>query len=348
MSKVYTQQELIQYVDILKITIPRMNNLGIPLTPENYAVWYEYSRGTIIELNQTIDDYLNQGKTFTREINEALYQDYIGDSSSDAIEEIQAATKVIIEDLMQRMQQMTSGNSRFSSTLDECKTILQGKPNIKQITSVVDKVIQETEIVTETNQEILHKLSAMEKEVSILQTNIRDLTEASLTDQLTQIPNRRAFEKKFESLFHDYRTNNSIFSLLIVDIDHFKKFNDTHGHVIGDKVLSYVAKCLHKSTCGQGMAARMGGEEFSLLLPDNDTDKAVLFADKVREYISSRKLTSDLTNKDIGNITVSIGVSTCRQDDVLEALIERADKALYLAKDSGRNQVCSEEQLASQ
>ncbi|MCW9016281.1 MAG: GGDEF domain-containing protein, partial [Kangiellaceae bacterium] len=337
----------IQYVDILKITIPRMNNLGIPLTPENYAVWYEYSRGTIIKLNKIIDDYLNEGKTFTREINDQLYREYIGETSSEAIEEIQAATKVIIEDLMQRMQQMTSGNSRFSSTLDECKGILQGKPDIKQLTSIIDKVIEETEVVTATNREILDNLAAMEKEVSTLQSNIQELTEASLTDQLTQIPNRRAFEKKLDSLFNDYHTKESVFSLLLVDIDHFKKFNDTHGHIVGDKVLSYVAKCLQKSTGDQGMAARMGGEEFSLLLPESDTEKAVLFADKVREYISSRKLTSDLTNKDIGSITVSIGVSTCKQDDELEGLIERADKALYLAKDSGRNKVCSEEQLAN-
>ena len=343
MSKLYSQEELIKYVDVLKITVPRMNKLSIPLTPENYAVWYEYSQGSNLALNAEIDNYLNDGVAFSEEVNTSLYKDHISIKTSEELSNAQSSTKVFIQQLIQKMQNMSVGSNRFGSALNECKQLLQGEPDVVQLTGIVSQVLQETEVISQSNQEMLGSLKTMEKEVEQLRAGVESLTETAYTDQLTNIANRRAFDQKIEALFEEIET--SCFSLLLMDIDHFKAFNDTHGHAVGDKVLIYVANLLKKGVVGKGLAARYGGEEFVVLLPEFDNSMAVEMAESLRMIISERNLTSAKTKEKMGNITISVGVATATKDDNSKSLTERADKAMYSAKSDGRNRVANESDL---
>lgn len=157
------------------------------------------------------------------------------------------------------------------------------------------------------------------------------------TDGLTGLNNHRTFQERLEVEIARAKRFNHRLSLLIIDIDYFKKFNDNFGHRVGDEVLRRVACLLAESTRNIDFAARYGGEEFVLILPETAIEGAVLTAERIREVIARRKM--NVNGKDL-SVTVSIGVASFPEDaDYREMLIERADNALYSAKKSGRNKV---------
>jgi diguanylate cyclase len=163
-----------------------------------------------------------------------------------------------------------------------------------------------------------------------------------MTDGLTGIANRKAFDEKLRQEAMASMENGKPLSLLLLDIDHFKKFNDNHGHQVGDQVLRLMAETLELNIKGQDFAARYGGEEFAIILPQTTLDSAKQAANMLRHNVETHNIVNKSNQNKVGRITVSIGVATFRFGEPLARLIERSDEALYLAKSRGRNQVASE------
>ncbi|MDD5717043.1 MAG: diguanylate cyclase [Sulfuricurvum sp.] len=156
----------------------------------------------------------------------------------------------------------------------------------------------------------------------------------SITDPLTKLFNRRKFDEVFEQMIMRQHWNkDASFSLIMIDIDHFKRLNDTYGHQVGDKVLMETAQVLTQTVRTGDVLARWGGEEFACLLPDVNVEKALHVAQKLRSAIEM------LDIPEAGVITASLGVSLYKIGDTEESLIQRADTALYRAKENGRNRV---------
>ncbi len=127
------------------------------------------------------------------------------------------------------------------------------------------------------------------------------------------------------------------------EIDHFKQFNDTHGHTVGDRVLKYVTSVMIGGIKGDDMLARYGGEEFVVLLPNTNYEDAIAVGNHIREKVSNNKLVdNNAQQKVLGYVTVSIDVAAINEKDNLDSIVERADKALHLAKERGRNMVNGE------
>ncbi|WP_167336672.1 GGDEF domain-containing protein [Paenibacillus camerounensis] len=158
------------------------------------------------------------------------------------------------------------------------------------------------------------------------------LAELSTTDKLTGLKNRRYFEEMLSEQLKLFRETGEPFSLLIIDIDHFKRINDTSGHQTGDYVLEKLGSLLRFHSREKDTAARYGGEEFVLILPDMAADEARLVAENLR-------LETQLAVWDTASLTVSIGIATSVDGDTGETLLHRADKALYASKEGGRNRV---------
>jgi len=185
------------------------------------------------------------------------------------------------------------------------------------------------------------KSSYNEKDFLVTLTDITKIKERELQisnkafyDSLTGVYNRNKFDELVAiELKRDKRYNNSL-SIAIVDIDHFKIFNDTYGHLIGDEVLIMIADYLNTNVRDTDVFARWGGEEFVILFPQTTKEKAQLVCEKLRVGISC------LEHKIAGNVTASFGVTQYKENDVLSTLFKRADDSLYKAKESGRNRVC--------
>lgn len=164
----------------------------------------------------------------------------------------------------------------------------------------------------------------------------RKLEVMASTDKLTGAANRQVFEEYFHQALDKANLSQTPISVLLVDIDHFKKVNDSYGHSIGDLVLKTVTNLLRSQLKQQDILCRWGGEEFLVLLPEMDLSHAAELAERFRDSISQREL--KVNGVHIA-ITVSIGVAEYQKLEPAEDLIKRADLALYQAKEAGRNQV---------
>jgi len=338
--------QLERTTNLLRETIPIMSKLKIPLTPENYHVWYKYTAGDNLELNKTIDELLENGTEFTSKVNRELHKTHVFQAPEKSLKSSQQDVQKLVATLFEKINGMTRSTRSFSSTLEEYNNVLQADPDIDTLTDLITNLIDATDSALESNQTMEAMLESMNEEVASLRGNLQTLNVEAFTDKLTAIPNRRAFDQRIDELFDSYQNEEQIFSLLLIDIDHFKQFNDTHGHAVGDRVLKYVASVMKGDIKGNDMLARYGGEEFAVLLPSTNYDGAISVGNSLREKISGIKLVdSNDQDKSLGYVTVSIGVAVITNHDDADSIAERADKALYLAKEKGRNLVMGEQDL---
>jgi diguanylate cyclase len=187
------------------------------------------------------------------------------------------------------------------------------------------------------------RLNSMAGEVDTLRKELEQIREESMTDGLTGIGNRKAFDASLAAAIEAACARNAPFSILLIDIDRFKNFNDTYGHLIGDRVLRFVAGALRNTVKGYDKPSRFGGEEFTVILPNTFLSGAASVAEQIRKTIAAGELMDKSSGESYGRIQVSIGVAQYRKGESQEALIKRTDQALYRAKRRGRNRVeCSQ------
>ena len=226
--------------------------------------------------------------------------------------------------------------SRASGELDHGKL---GEPGIKLL---IDQVIGATRAMEARSKTLELKLQHSSREVNELRDKLESVREESLTDPLTGIRNRKAFDTELQDSIDQSIETGEPLSLVMCDIDHFKNFNDTWGHQTGDQVLRLVANCLSENVKGRDTAARYGGEEFAVILPQTELAGAVNLANQIRNKVESKKLVKKSTGDILGVITISAGVTQYDPNESAADFLSRADACLYAAKHGGRNRVVSE------
>jgi diguanylate cyclase len=214
-------------------------------------------------------------------------------------------------------------------------------PNLSEadLEKIVAQIKKEIKRLESTNGSFKDQLQKSANEIDQLKSKMAQYREEALKDPLTRIDNRRGFEKKLKDAISNASADGSSLCLIIADIDHFKKVNDTHGHLVGDNVLRMVAATIKDSIKGKDMAARIGGEEFSILLPDTPFDGAMKLANDMRLSFERLDLKKKSTGESLGKITLSFGVAKYKTNEATEDFVNRADKALYKSKNTGRNKV---------
>jgi diguanylate cyclase len=206
----------------------------------------------------------------------------------------------------------------------------------------VESLVETAKEMAQTNEALEARLSASKQEINQLQENLETVRNESLMDPLTTLANRKYFDQALNDAIAEAASKREPLSLMMTDIDHFKSFNDTFGHLTGDQVLRLVAISVKNNVKGMDIAARYGGEEFVVVLPNTVLRSATTVADHIRRAVMSKQLMKRSTHEQLGRITISIGVAALHPGDTAQSLIERADSCLYAAKRAGRNRVISE------
>ncbi len=313
---------------------------NLPPSPENYALFFCYYAHRIPDLNMSIDELSKQFGGVSQEQCNNLYTAHLGvEAERIALEKANAVFDDEMHKILRLMDQTHQGTDRFGKTLDNFTGQLNAPPDLDRLKAVVGRVAQETKIITEQNARLQTQLSQSTQQLSELRYNLDKVRQESLIDPLTEVGNRKSFDHQINQLMAGAAENQTPLSLLMIDIDHFKKFNDSYGHLVGDQVLKLVGKTLLDNIKGRDFVARYGGEEFAVLLPQTVLETAVYVADQLRKTVGSKKITRKSTNESLGAITLSIGVAQWHPDEAQSDFVDRADQGLYQAKQTGRDRV---------
>jgi diguanylate cyclase len=325
--------------------LSEMAKYGVAPTPPNFCVWYNYITKSIAALSRDIDERIALQKGFSWQVNQELFERYFGtDVESAAVRKSGSQLKQTVGKVLLRLDAAGQDALAFGETLDQVHGSLKTVPVIEgsKVQAVVHRLSGATSDMVKRNRDLETELRKSTDEITTLQDRLERARREAFTDALTGIGNRRCFDLAL--IEHSERAVNGELELclLLIDIDHFKKFNDSYGHRIGDQVLKVVGAQMKQLSRGTDLAARYGGEEFALLLVGAPIDIAMRRADQLREALASQYLRNKATGDLYGQVTVSIGVAKFRMTDNVESFIGRADAALYEAKDTGRNRVIAE------
>lgn len=321
----------------------------VPPTPQNYALWFAYVARTSPDLMRGIDAIIAQRLPFTEELSAELTRRYFGDDNIpiDVIE-TGGRLQLVIDQVRRYLGDQAGDIGNFGQTLDTFSTAIGDPQPAHKVHALIADLIQETQAMAGRNRTLEGRLGRIAGEVTELRENLEAVQREALTDALTGIPNRKFFDGRLKEAALEAVRNKEPMSLLLCDIDHFKRFNDTYGHQIGDQVLKLVARSLSDSVKGRDTPARIGGEEFSIILPRTNLQQAVIVANQIRTAIVRRKIVDKSTQDTYGDLTLSFGAAEYRPDEAISALIRRADSALYHAKRAGRNRVSTELEIVDE
>ena len=330
-----------QAAEYLRQAVPLMVKHNIPPNPLNYALWYTYVSDRVPELNVQLDKTLTTYGTCPTMLSEQLFREHMIRDEINGAEDIQANLISLINDLHEHAGNAAEKTEDFSNVLEESLESLQqqedGEASLP-IESIIHALSDHTKSVSETARLFQERMNEAQAEIQSLKEELNKTRQDARVDPLTNLFNRRAFDAEISQLV-GVNDQSLVLSFILVDIDHFKRFNDTYGHLMGDKVLQYVGKLL-KEVCPEPMLpVRFGGEEFAVLMPQTDKETAAQLAEQVRQKIQAIRIKQKKSGEIISSITASFGVSQLTVGETSEQLIERTDKALYQAKDGGRNQV---------
>lgn len=316
-----------------------LERLGLLPTPRNYEIWYAYATNHDRALNIALDAMLARGKPAESSLD-ALHETYFGSARARLrLDNVGSGINAELRGIVRTIAGTLGATSTYGDALHQASRDLTDADDVVSIRSIVQALAAATLEMREDGLQLKARLDGAMSEIAGLQDGLQSIRLESRTDALTGLANRKHFDETIDEMVRSADQRGEPLSLLMIDIDHFKSFNDTFGHVTGDQILRLVAMSLKASIKGQDIAARYGGEEFAIVLPNTALKQGITVADHVRRAVMAKELKKKSTGEIVGRVTISIGVAALLQNDTNETLIERADKCLYAAKRNGRNRV---------
>ena len=309
---------LLSFISGLSQSLPAEDSLHKQLNAMAAVIRKEVRISPATELDKDVEDY------FGRLI---LDQKFI-DGEKDIV-------KTMVLEAVETIRAMMESSGNFDVSIGDFTEKIQAAETIQEILKVKDYLVIEMQKVREHSHTLHDELEKHRTATETLSKKLEESEAKALVDALTNVLNRNAYNMKIGELVHEYKRYKEEWALLVLDIDHFKKFNDTYGHKTGDKVLKSVAATVSNSIRVSDHIFRYGGEEFVVILSRINKETTKTLSEKIRREVE-RDYFVDGDNE--LKVTMSIGAAIITPEDTEASLFERADKALYQAKQNGRNQ----------
>lgn len=322
----------------------RLAEEGLPPNPENFTLWYAYGSGQYPDLKRAMDIARREGGRLTQVHCDELYKRFFTlDAESRAIRETSERARGALSKIMEMLDAVGFETNRYGSALVGFQGDLDQPLSLEELRGVVAAIAAETTAIIDRQTRLQSQLLDSSQQLAEMRMNLDSARREAMTDGLTGIANRKAFDHALAEACATAAGEGTPLALLMVDIDHFKAFNDAHGHLVGDHVLRLVAGALTECIKGRDTAARYGGEEFAIILPNTALGNAARVGEQIRATVGGRQIVNRTRSVNYGTVTLSLGAAQYRPGEPPADLIRRADAALYAAKHAGRNRVECEE-----
>ncbi len=325
--------------ELLRLAIPKMAEQPAPLHPITYAVWYDYLSGRNSGLKAEVDAVTARQVPLGDELVHTLYTRHIAEAAEQATRRVSHGLREMIDDVESSTSRTGAQVQGFQATLQQQGVRLQARESRESMGASIDELLAGTRDAGASLAQLCARLQAATRELEELRCELDHVKVQATLDALTGVMNRRGFDEAMARVPAEHPAEEPGPSVVLIDLDHFKQVNDRYGHVFGDAVLKNVAQAIRACVKGRDLVARYGGEEFVVLLPATGLAGARALAEQVRQTIAAARIRRAGHSEAVGAITVSLGAATRRPGEAMEALIERADQALYRSKSGGRNQV---------
>jgi len=319
-----------------------MRSLNVAPTPKHYAVFFACATAQPTELVRELELAISNKEAFTEDLLDRLYNTYIAQPQTKLVQETVANAKKILTDMTQNVSHFTGATMAVSKNVTQQLQGLDADASEENMRFLAHSLVAGAQTIQASSDQMSARLAEAQREiVELRETLARTMTEAD-RDFLTGCYNRKAFDKHLVEAIEQSHAGEGELTLLMLDIDHFKKFNDSFGHLVGDEVLKIVTKTMTDMVKGKDIVARFGGEEFAIILPNTPVGGGMIVANTIRKSVAAREMRRKTTGESFGSMTVSIGVACLRAGDTPESFVNRADEALYRSKKSGRDCVTQE------
>ena len=343
----YYQESREQTAEILRLAVERMARHPAPYHPLTYTVWYEYLAGINPRLRQAVDALCERGEPLDGQAVQELYESHVARLAEHR--EVREVLHRLVREVQQAMQEAGSETERYQQALERAGRRLDGALeeearggalDLPALRGLVEGLLRDTSSMSRSMHALASRLQEREREVTLLREQLETARRQSETDPLTGLANRRAFDAAMaEAVARREAGEMAALSLVALDIDHFKRVNDTYGHLFGDRVIAALAQVLRRRTKGQDLAARIGGEEMAVLLPETPLEGAAAVGEEIRAAFERARVRRVDTGEVVGRLTVSVGVAEYLPGEGVQRWLDRADRALYASKQGGRNRV---------
>ncbi len=326
-----------QAAEFLRLTLAKLAELKLPVSALNYALVYHYVSGSHAALNESLDEAFKQGQAPDAETMREYFTRYVCEcetvNDAELRNELLLAVAQILGSIVDFAGKAALSNQSLESHLKE----LALAEDPKKILKIAADIIGETRNFVDATELVEGSIMETTMQIKSLKEELDQAREQANIDTLTGLYNRRGFDHALSDSIRTVEQESGSFCLLMLDIDYFKSVNDTHGHLVGDKVLRGISQLLVKQMRGNDYLSRFGGEAFAIILRDTPITGAFTAAENLRTMVERLKLKQVKSGRSLEQITISIGVACHRKGETDTSLIERCDHALYRAKELGRN-----------